>query len=167
MKYYLCSLFFASLVLLVACKNKDDDHSQVEVDPVISNVLISKDTIRQGLNPQDDSFVFSFSFINQFGEPGFASENDTIFLTFSDLRFPTVDPFLYYVMPVPNTSLIQISDGNIDVTVNTTCCAVNVDMPCNAEDGVYESLSYEVGYDNSFGYDIPKDTIDLVLDCSF
>lgn len=134
--------------------------------PSISEVSITKDTLIQSAASHEDFFIFSFTFRNQFGELGFASDTDTIFLKFNDLRTDPAFTLPYHILKTPYAPLIQITDGKVDVQVSTTCCLFANNLPCTPAD-VFERITYEVVYDNNFGVEYPKDTISVVIDCSF
>jgi len=152
----------------MACR--DDSEVQMNepspVDPQITNVNISKDTLKQGTFRGDDFFYFNFTYTNQFGDPGFASASDIINLTFIDLRLPNGVPLIFNVSSASDANVL-VEGENIRVNVPTTCCVIAGNNPCTPFDNTFEEIAYEVLYTNNIGFDIPRDTIQFVVNCSF
>ena len=157
--FFLCSLF--SLLIIFSCK-KDN---RFEVNPQIKNLTLSEDTLPQGLaNP---FMKIQFSYVNQFGEHGPSSSSDSLTIVIDDLRFPSLMTRIKNVYPGDGS--VDGENGDHEFRFLTSCCVYppNTFLPCEVRPGEFQTVLFKLEYPNNTGYEIPPDTIQIVLDCSY
>lgn len=163
-KMFSCICFLTVCCFFLTCKNDN----KTEMAPEARSINISKDTLEQGYLGED-SFIYSFEYYNQYGEPGFHSDTDSLTVIFHDLRHDPPYPIFYVASPAEPNHLINIENESIEIEVFTTCCAYynTTNIPCEEVINFYEPFTYEVEFISSLGFDIPSDSIDITINCSF
>jgi len=119
-------VFFTLTVFLLGCNTEN----QGDEIPVISNVLISKSTMRQGDLNQDSLWV-QFTFEDGDGDLGFGSQDSRHEIFIQDSRTNAL--YNSYKIPdLPPSNGAQ-QKGQINLLVFTTCCLFpNPIPPCSA-----------------------------------
>jgi hypothetical protein len=151
------------LLTIWTCKKE-----RIQRSPEITNLSISKDTSEQGSAIND--LYINFNYLNQYGELGADSGTDSLRIILRHLDFPSIFPSneygTYYVYP--DNGGVIVENGKIKFGVYSACCIypINVNPPCASSPGTFQKILLELEYINNLGYEIPRDTIPLVLDCN-
>ncbi len=150
-----------SLLTILACKKE----KRMEVNPEIRNLTLSTDTLPQGVGGH--FLKINFTYLNQFGESGPNSSLDSLTIVITDLRFPPL--ITHDVNVYPGDGFVDGENGEHEFKFYTTCCVYtpNTFLPCSISPGEFQTVLFKFEYLNNLGFEIPPDTIHLVLDCSY
>ncbi len=115
--YNLKSLYFVSVFLIIAGVISCTKAPNFPPEPIISNLRINKEIIRQGFSNQD-TLLFTFDFTDGDGDLG---SDDSLNVYIIDNRDENVfESFRIPFLPIEGAK--NGIEGTITARANTTCC---------------------------------------------
>lgn len=157
---YTCIFF----VLIGSCKDDPIEEPPILGPPQIENFTVSQDTVPQDPNSFSSSFAtISFDYINEFGELGAPTNQDTLLLTLIDLRFNDILP-AYRLFNEMNLQNLSFTNGKVSLRSPGTCCVID-NMACQNWEDTFQEVTYQLTVTNQEGEVTESMMYTLTIDC--